>query len=50
MPDDEQEPQRGGTFSPFGIASAALGVVALVAVVLAAVTGFQKLRGNKAAH
>ena len=37
MPDDEQEPQRGGTFSPFGIASAALGVVALVAVVLAAV-------------
>lgn len=37
MPDDEQEPQRGGAFSPFGIASAALGVVALVAVVLAAV-------------
>lgn len=41
MPDDEQvpdqEPQRGGVFSAYGIASAALGVVAVAAVVLAAV-------------
>ena len=37
MPDDEQEPQRAGTFSPFGIASAVLGVIAVAAVVLAAV-------------
>lgn len=41
MPDDEQvsehEPRAGGVFSSFGVASAVLGVVALVAVVLAAV-------------
>lgn len=41
MPDDEQvpaqEPQRGGVFSSYGIASAALAVVAVAAVVLAAV-------------
>jgi hypothetical protein len=40
MPDDEQvpehEPRGGGAFSSFGVASAVLGVVALVAVVLAA--------------
>lgn len=40
MPDDEHvpepQPQRGGVFSTFGIASAILGVVAVVAVVLAA--------------
>jgi hypothetical protein len=39
MPDDEhvpeQEPQRGGIFTTFGLASAALGVVGVVAVVLA---------------
>lgn len=41
MPDDEHipepEPQRGGVFSAFGIASAVLAVVAVAAVVLAAV-------------
>lgn len=41
MPDDEhvpaQEPQRGGVFTAYGIASAALGAVAVAAVVLAAV-------------
>lgn len=40
MPDDEQvpeqEPRGGGVFSRFGVASAVLGVVAVVAVVLAA--------------
>ncbi|OAN36066.1 hypothetical protein A4X20_25500 [Mycolicibacterium iranicum] len=40
MPDDEQVPEReprgGGVFSSFGVASAVLAVVSLVAVVLAA--------------
>jgi hypothetical protein len=40
MPDDEhvpeQEPQRGGVFTGYGMASAALAVVAVAAVVLAA--------------
>ena len=35
MPDDEQEPQRDGIFSSFGVASAVLGAVAIAAVVLA---------------
>ena len=39
MPDDEhvpeQEPQRGGVLTAYGVTSAALGVVAVVAVVLA---------------
>lgn len=35
MPDDEPEPQRGAVFSTHGIASAALGVVAVAALVLA---------------
>ncbi|ORB30202.1 hypothetical protein [Mycolicibacterium parafortuitum] len=41
MPDDEHVPEQkshaGGVFSGYGVASAVLGVVALVAVVLAAV-------------
>ncbi|MDZ4264996.1 MAG: hypothetical protein U1D00_04705 [Mycobacterium sp.] len=36
MPDDEQDPQRDGVFSGYGVASAVLGVVAVVAVALAA--------------
>lgn len=35
MPDDEQEPQRDGIFSSYGVASAVLGAVAIAAVVLA---------------
>ena len=36
MPDDEQDPQRDGVFSGYGVASAVIGVVAVVAVALAA--------------
>lgn len=37
MPDDEQEPQPRGVFTAYGVASAALSVVAVAALVLAAV-------------
>ena len=37
MPDDEQDPQRDGVFSRYGVASAVLGVVAVAAVVLAVI-------------
>lgn len=41
MPDDEQDPRRDGVFSGYGIASAVLGVIAVVAVVLAALVWTQ---------
>ncbi|WP_370331235.1 hypothetical protein [Mycolicibacterium hippocampi] len=47
MPDDEQDPQSGGIFSSYGIASAVLGVVAVAAVVLAALIWTQH-RGDTA--
>ena len=37
MPDDEQDPQRDGVFSSYGVVSAVLGVVAVAAVVLAVI-------------
>ncbi len=47
MPDDEQDPQRAGIFSSYGIASAVLGAVAVAAVVLATLIWTQH-RGDTA--